>query len=141
MFIARAPETLVWQRTYVKMRRFYLAERGAAEFSHSKILSMRGKHGSRTDDGERLLRHSCRLKRMTVGNVEIARRVLVDGISQVDAATESGLSKQRVGAVIKAVQAAGREIPPDWEHVDVWLPPELAAKVRRMAEEERGRIS
>lgn len=78
---------------------------------------------------------------MTVGNVEIARRVLVDGISQVDAATESGLSKQRVGAVIKAVQAAGREIPPDWEHVDVWLPPELAAKVRRMAEEERGRIS
>ena len=82
-----------------------------------------------------------RLKRMTVGNVEIARRVLVDGISQVDAATESGLSKQRVGAVIKAVQAAAREIPPDWEHVDVWLPPDLAAKVRQMAEEERDRIS
>jgi hypothetical protein len=82
-----------------------------------------------------------RLKRMTVGNVEIARRVLVDGISQVDAATESGLSKQRVGAVIKAVEAAARAIPPDWEQVEVWLPPELAAQVRQMAEEARAQLT
>lgn len=81
-----------------------------------------------------------RLKRMTVGNVDIARRVLVDGISQVDAATESGLTKQRVGALVKAVLAAAREIPPDWEQVEVWLPPELAEQVRQMAAEAKARI-
>lgn len=81
-----------------------------------------------------------RLKRMTVGNVEIVRRVLVDGISQVEAANESGLTKQRIGALVKAVLAASRDIPPDWESVEVWLPPELAAQVRQMAEEARARI-
>ncbi len=81
-----------------------------------------------------------RLKRMTVGNVEIARRVLVDGISQVEAATESGLTKQRVGALVKSVQAVAREIPPDWEQVEVWLPPELAEQVRQMAADAKARI-
>ncbi|TFE38124.1 hypothetical protein E2553_37715 [Paraburkholderia dipogonis] len=81
-----------------------------------------------------------RLKRMTVGSVDIARRVLVDGISQVDAANESGLTKQRVGALVKAVLAAAREIPADWEQVEVWLPPELAAQVRQMATEAKARI-
>lgn len=81
-----------------------------------------------------------RLKRMTVGSVDIARRVLVDGISQVDAANESGLTKQRVGALFKAVLAAAREIPADWEQVEVWLPPELAAQVRQMATEAKARI-
>jgi len=81
-----------------------------------------------------------RLKRMTVGNVEIARRVLVDGISQVEAASESGLTKQRVGALVKSVQAVAREIPPDWEQVEVWLPPELAEQVRQMAADAKARI-
>ncbi|KVX70386.1 hypothetical protein WT34_04230 [Burkholderia stagnalis] len=81
-----------------------------------------------------------RLKRMTVGNVEIARRVLVDGISQVEAANESGLTKQRIGALVKTVQAIAREIPADWEQVEVWLPPELAAQVRQMAADAKARI-
>lgn len=78
-----------------------------------------------------------RLKRMTVGNVEIARRVLVDGITQVEAADESGLSKQRIGALVKAVRTIAQEIPAGWEHVEVWLPPELAEKVRQMAEKAK----
>jgi len=81
-----------------------------------------------------------RLKRMTVGNVEIARRVLVDGISQVEAASESGLTKQRVGALVKSVQAVALEIPADWVQVEVWLPPELADQVRQMAADAKARI-
>ncbi|MDR5785248.1 TrfB-related DNA-binding protein [Caballeronia sp. LP003] len=81
-----------------------------------------------------------RLKRMTVGNVEVVRRVLVDGISQVEAANESGLTKQRVGILVKTVLAASRDIPLDWEHVEVWLPPDLAAQVRQMADEALSRI-
>ncbi|GAB5097482.1 TrfB-related DNA-binding protein [Caballeronia sp. HLA56] len=80
-----------------------------------------------------------RLKRMTVGNVEIVRRVLVDGISQVDAANESGLTKQRINILVKTVLAASRDIPLDWEQVEVWLPPELAAQVRQMADEALAR--
>lgn len=81
-----------------------------------------------------------RLKRMTVGNVEIARRVLVDGISQVEAASESGLTKQRVGALVKSVQAVALEIPADWVQVEVWLPPDLAEQVRQMAADAKARI-
>lgn len=81
-----------------------------------------------------------RLKRMTVGNVEVARRVLVDGLSQVEAANESGLTKQRVNSLVKSVQAIAREIPADWEQVEVWLPPELAAQVRQLAADAKARI-
>ena len=81
-----------------------------------------------------------RLKRMTVGNVEVARRVLVDGVSQTEAANESGLTKQRVGAVVKSVLAVSQEYPANWVQVEVWLPPELAAQVRQMADEAKARI-
>ncbi|WP_350029148.1 TrfB-related DNA-binding protein [Caballeronia sp. ATUFL_F2_KS9A] len=61
-------------------------------------------------------------------------------MSQVQAAQESRMTKQRIGALIKTVLAAAHEVLPHWEHVDVWLPPGSALHVRRMAEEALSRL-
>ena len=78
-----------------------------------------------------------RLGRLTLDTVQIARRVLVDGASQVDVAHESGLTKQRVSSMVQRVIAAANEFPSDWECVDVWLPPAIAERVRQMAVEAK----
>lgn len=78
-----------------------------------------------------------RLGRLTVDTVKIARTVLVDGVRPVDAATQYGTSRQRVNAIIRRFEEATREFPTDWRRVDVWLPPELAARVEQMAQEAR----
>lgn len=78
-----------------------------------------------------------RLGRLTVDTVKIARSVFVDGVRPVDAAAQHGTSRQRVNAIIRRFEEATREFPADWQRVDVWLPPELAAQVERMAEEAR----
>jgi hypothetical protein len=70
--------------------------------------------------------------RMKPESVAIAREVLVDGISHVEAAKRHGLTKQRVGAMVERVLAAARDVPWNWERVEVWLPPELAQQVRAM---------
>ncbi|MBN3751626.1 hypothetical protein G3N95_01645 [Paraburkholderia sp. Tr-20389] len=82
---------------------------------------------------------SPRLKRMTLGNVEIARRVLVDGVAQNEAALECGLTAQRVNFIVKTVLATARDIPQGWQQVEVWLPPELAARVREMERKARAK--
>jgi hypothetical protein len=67
------------------------------------------------------------LRRRQAGrSVAIARKVLADGISHVEAAKRYSLTKQRVGAMVKRVLAAARDLPWNRERVEVWLPPELA---------------
>ncbi|MCC8616303.1 TrfB-related DNA-binding protein [Xanthomonas vesicatoria] len=78
-----------------------------------------------------------RLGRLTVDTVQIARRVLVDGKSQAEAAEENGLSRQRVSHMVQRVMAAANAFPSDWERVDEWMPPELAKQVRALAAEAR----
>ena len=80
-----------------------------------------------------------RLGRMTRESVAIAREVLVDGINHVEAAKRHGLTKQRVGAMVERVLAAARDVPWNWEHVEVWLQPELAQQVREMEAQARER--
>lgn len=74
-----------------------------------------------------------RLGRLTVDTVQIARRVLVDGIPQKDVAEDAGLTKQRVSSMVRRVLAAAHAIPSDWVRVEEWFPPDVAAKVRKMA--------
>ncbi|ONF49443.1 hypothetical protein RSM1_09095 [Methylobacterium radiotolerans] len=81
-----------------------------------------------------------RLGRLTLDTVSIARTVLVDGLRPVDAARLHGTSRQRINAVLRRFEDATREFPADWRHVDVWLPPEQAAQVERMAEAARAAL-
>lgn len=78
-----------------------------------------------------------KMRRVTVGTMEVMRRILVDGESRVDVAASVGLTPQRVGAMVKQFRAAQNDIPPNWIEVKEWLPPELAAQVRKMAAEAR----
>ena len=74
-----------------------------------------------------------RLTRRTVGNVELARRILIDGVPTKSCRTE----RKRINGMDNRVVAAENEVPPGWECVEVWLLPELAGKVREMADEAR----
>lgn len=78
-----------------------------------------------------------RLGRLSLDTVTIARAVLVDGLRPAEAATKHGTSRQRVNTVLRRIEAAQSEYPADWRRVEVWLPPELAAQVEKMAEEAR----
>jgi hypothetical protein len=82
-----------------------------------------------------------RLGRLTPQSVAIAREVLVDGITNVEAAERHGLTKQRVGAMVERVLAAARDVPKDWERVEVWLPPELAQQGREMEAQARAKVA
>ncbi|AIG04675.1 Uncharacterised protein [Pseudomonas fluorescens] len=71
---------------------------------------------------------------LNIGTVELARAVLVDGVRPSDLAKKTGDSRQLVYAAVKRVrgilqQHDAEELVP----VMVWLPPELAEKVRQMA--------
>ncbi|MEX3614431.1 MAG: TrfB-related DNA-binding protein [Burkholderia gladioli] len=81
-----------------------------------------------------------RLGRLTLDTVQIARRVLVEGIPQKDVAEDAGLTKQRVSSMVNRVLAAARAIPPEWVRVEEWFPPDLAAKVRKMAADAKASI-
>src|SRR5437899_210642 len=69
------------------------------------------------------------LGRMSLDTVKMARRVLVEGTPQSEIVKETGLSKQRVSGMVNRFLAVARGIPKGWEHVDVWLPPDLAEQV------------
>ncbi|HCD4636645.1 TPA: ArdK family transcriptional regulator [Escherichia coli] len=68
--------------------------------------------------------------------IDMAYAVLVDGRKQVDVAKEFDRSKQTVNAAIRRVTAIFNEVIPEdeqLEFVQVWLPPELAKQVKKMA--------
>jgi hypothetical protein len=58
-----------------------------------------------------------------------------------DEATAYGLTKQRVNGIINRVMAVANDVPPGWEHMEIWLPPELTMKVRKMADEAKAKIT
>ncbi|UZO95002.1 Hypothetical protein RMHFA_05582 (plasmid) [Roseomonas mucosa] len=76
-----------------------------------------------------------RLRRLTVDSFGIARAVFVDGARPATVATQHNTSRQRVYAIVKRVEEAIAAVPTDWRRVEVWLPPELAAQVEKMAED------
>ncbi|MFY2610554.1 TrfB-related DNA-binding protein [Achromobacter ruhlandii] len=73
------------------------------------------------------------IPRIQAASLEIAKRVLVDGIPQAEAAREAGLSKQRVSRIVNDVLAVANSVPRGWELVQVWLPSEVANPVRVLA--------
>lgn len=82
-----------------------------------------------------------RLGRLTDETIDIAREVLVEGKSQSDVARNHGLSRQRVSSMVKSVISAANEVPRDWQRVEVWLPPNLADKVRQMEADAKEEVA
>ncbi|KND61511.1 hypothetical protein BVER_04461c [Candidatus Burkholderia verschuerenii] len=78
-----------------------------------------------------------RLRRLALDTVDIARAVLVDGMTPPDVAARYGMTRQRVHGIVKRFRAAAQEVPTGWRRVEVWLPPEMAAQVKAMADKAR----
>lgn len=78
-----------------------------------------------------------RLGRLAINTVVIARAVLVDGMTQTEAANHYSMTRQRVHGIVQRFRAAAQEVPAGWRRVEVWLPPEVAIQVEAMAEKAR----
>jgi hypothetical protein len=74
------------------------------------------------------------LGRMALDSIDIARLVLVEGMTQAEVAATQNMSRQRVFGILERFQKATQAIPAGWRKVEVWLPPELAAQVEAMTE-------
>lgn len=77
------------------------------------------------------------LGRLAADTIEIARAVLVDGMTQAGAAAHYGMTRQRIYGILQRFQAAAQAVPTNWRKVEVWLPPDLADQVEEMAERAR----
>lgn len=74
------------------------------------------------------------LETCSVLTLKIAQAVIVDGQRQSDVAREFGKTRQAVAASVKRVKEMIKPYSvSELEPVSVWLPPELAKKVREMA--------
>lgn len=74
-----------------------------------------------------------RLRQFTDTSLKIARAVLVGGLGPSAAAFRFHTSRQRVHGIVRRVQGAIEKVPDHWKRVEVWLPPKLAERVKRMA--------
>ena len=81
------------------------------------------------------------LGRIALDTIDIARLVLVDGMTQGEVATKHNMSRQRVYGILQRFAAAAQSVPTGWRRVEVWLPPDLADQVETMANEERLKLS
>lgn len=78
-----------------------------------------------------------KLRTLSVNTVDLARLVLVDGLSIQEAATASGTSRQNANQGMKRVMALLEGLPSDWVFVEEWMPSSMAVEVRRMADEAK----
>jgi len=60
--------------------------------------------------------------------------ILVDRVAQSPVAQKTGLTRTRINGIVNRVVAAGNEVSPCWERVEVWLLSELAGEERQMAD-------
>ncbi|MFL0419578.1 TrfB-related DNA-binding protein [Sphingomonas sp. 179-I 2A4 NHS] len=108
--------------------------------------------GERPKDGDRTLSSATmtpeefdavqsRLGRMTLDTLRIAREVLVDGKSQTEVAAAYKLSRQRVSLAVQRVLKEAQQVPANWQLLEIWLPPELIARVREMEAEARAQVA
>ncbi len=74
------------------------------------------------------------LGRMSTATIEVARVVIVDGMTQAEAAIHYGMTRQRVYGIMQRFRAMKGGLPTRWRKIEVWLPPELAAQVEAMSE-------
>jgi len=82
-----------------------------------------------------------KMRRVTMGTIEVLRRIMVEGETRKTVADATGLTPQRIAGMIQQFRAAQNDIPPGWVEVKEWFPPELAARVRAMAAEAKAEVA
>lgn len=108
--------------------------------------------GERPKDGDRTLSSATmtpeefdavqsRLGRMTLDTLRLAREVLVDGKSQTEVAAAYNFSRQRVNLAVQRVVKEAKQVPANWQLLEIWLPSELIARVREMEAEARAQVA
>jgi len=71
------------------------------------------------------------LESLAYSSVLLAELVLVNGLTVAAAAQQLNMSRQNAHQIMKRVGALIEGFPADWEKLELWVPPELAAEVRR----------
>ena len=79
-----------------------------------------------------------RLTRMSERNIELAKRVLVDGETLVSVSEEADIAPPTLSGVIRRIKE--KVVPKGWRMVSVLLPGDIADKVERMATDEAKRL-
>jgi len=79
--------------------------------------------------------------RLSEGSIAVAREVLVNGLGYVEAGAKHNVTKQRANFLADKFLKRARAVPDGWEHVDVWLPPEMAEMVRNIAQQARDNLA
>ncbi|VFS52020.1 Uncharacterised protein [Budvicia aquatica] len=63
-----------------------------------------------------------KLSQFSLRTVDIAEAVLVEGLTQSEAAIKYQASRQSVCGIMKRVASAIEDVPNSWKKVEVWLP-------------------
>ncbi len=72
-----------------------------------------------------------KLKTLSVKTNDLARLVLVEGLTAAEAAKRVGMSRQNVSKTMQRVNFFLADIPSDWEYFEAcWMPKNMAAEVR-----------
>ena len=78
-----------------------------------------------------------KLKRLSVGAVEVAYAVLVEGKSQAEVARQTGRTRSGVQNICKRVMDRVEDVPPGWVKAEICLPPNLMEQVIQMEKKAR----
>ncbi|PHI31544.1 TrfB-related DNA-binding protein [Budvicia aquatica] len=78
-----------------------------------------------------------KLSQFSLRTVDIAEAVLVEGLTQSEAAIKYQASRQSVCGIMKRVASAIEDVPNSWKKVEVWLPAALAEHVLALADEAK----
>lgn len=71
-----------------------------------------------------------KLEPFSARKIEVARLVLVDGLTQTRAGEQHGLSKQNVSALFKRIREIRANAPDGWVLLkNIYVPPELATEI------------
>lgn len=75
-----------------------------------------------------------KLEPFSARKIEVARLVLVDGLTQTQAGERHGLSKQNVSALFKRIREIRANAPDGWVLLNIYVPPELATELLHRVE-------
>lgn len=62
---------------------------------------------------------------------ELARLILVEGLSKTEAAAVVGMSRQNVSGAMNRVMALLNDLPSDYVYFQEWMPAKMATEVRK----------
>lgn len=80
--------------------------------------------------------HLLSLRSVSKGTVELARLIMVEGMSHSDAAAATGTNRQNVRGKLKTVLARMHGAPAGWVWFEGYLPPDAAAAAKAASKRE-----